>query len=55
MTCSAMKPVYGLQWHPDSMDEAGVEVFKVFGKTVAEYKQTHPQYFKNNDSSGDTE
>ncbi|MBE6019773.1 MAG: gamma-glutamyl-gamma-aminobutyrate hydrolase family protein [Clostridiales bacterium] len=48
-------PVYGLQWHPDSMDEAGVEVFKVFGKTVAEYKQTHPQYFKNNDSSGDTE
>ncbi len=27
-------PIYGLQWHPDSMDETGVLVFKEFGKLV---------------------
>ena len=27
-------PIYGLQWHPDSMDETGVLVFKEFGKIV---------------------
>ena len=27
-------PVYGLQWHPDSMEETGVQVFAEFGKVV---------------------
>lgn len=29
-------PIYGLQWHPDSMDEEGVKVFVEFGKVVKE-------------------
>lgn len=29
-------PVYGIQWHPDSMDEEGVKVFEEFGKVVRE-------------------
>lgn len=29
-------PVYGLQWHPDSMEETGVEVFAEFRETVQE-------------------
>lgn len=31
-------PVYGLQWHPDSMDEAGVKVFESFKEIVVEEK-----------------
>ena len=30
-------PVYGLQWHPDSMDDKGVKVFEEFRKVVEEY------------------
>lgn len=29
-------PIYGLQWHPDEMHEAGVEVFKEYKKIVIE-------------------
>lgn len=46
-------PIYGLQWHPDSMDQEGVKVFRVFGETVAQYKQTHPQYYKETEKTED--
>ena len=29
-------PIYGLQWHPDGMDEEGTEVLAEFGKIVRE-------------------
>ncbi len=31
-------PVYGLQWHPDSMEETGVKVFESFKEIVIEEK-----------------
>lgn len=51
-------PVYGIQWHPDSMAETGIEVFRSFGEIVsdnmkngcnAEYKirEDASDYIKN--------
>ena len=34
-------PIYGLQWHPDSMEETGVRVFAEFGKIVEQAGTFH--------------
>lgn len=30
-------PVYGLQWHPEGIEESGIEVFKEYIKVIKEY------------------
>ncbi len=34
-------PVYGIQWHPDSMGNQGIDIFKYYRAFVEDYKKTH--------------